>query len=215
MTPGAAVGGWREASLRVARGRMAAVARAAFNVAACVSALLFLATAAAWPVSYFRVVRLAVMYLPGVTQAGAVASDGRVMVFHGHATQAGAAFDGGFVDKTPYDFNRHRLVATSREAAVDRGPFAYWRLGEYGARYHRVVAPAWFFLAALAVLPGLWLRRRANARRALDRLTGGRCPGCGYDLAGTAGRGAPAAVVLRANYPECGRTPVDAYNEAV
>ena len=80
-----------------------------------------------------------------------------------------------------------------------------------GTRYHRVLAPMWVPVAALAVLPCLWLRRRARGRRALRRLTGGTCPACGYNLAG----GAARADVRSARCPECGRNPLDAYDAAL
>jgi hypothetical protein len=53
--------------------------------------------------------------------------------------------------------------------------------------------PYWFWVAAGAVLPSVWVIRR---RRARGRRAAGCCPACGYDLRATPDR-----------CPECGSVP--------
>ena len=47
---------------------------------------------------------------------------------------------------------------------------------------HVLVAPYWFFIAALSVWPVKRIARRLDAERTSRRLSLGLCPVCGYDL---------------------------------
>ena len=165
----------------------------------------------AWAWSYLKPVNFSTLAVSAVvaTDVGLVACEGRVMVYCGRASGPTPTFTGVFHNgEVLFDLNAYRRVADMVEVDRNAGPFAYWRAVEMGTRYHRVLAPMWFPVAASAVLPCLWPRRRARERRALRRLTGGTCPACGNDLSGGAG----PADFRSARCPECGRNPLDAYD---
>jgi hypothetical protein len=63
-----------------------------------------------------------------------------------------------------------------------------------------IAVPAWILMTALLVLPCLRIQK---AWRAARRLSGGRCPCCGYDLRASPNR-----------CPECGQTARASYGPA-
>jgi hypothetical protein len=84
----------------------------------------------------------------------------------------------------------HEFLGTGWESrAWTVGPPMYVRPGT--AHLTRVVLPLWLVTIACAVLPALWIYKRAVRRR---RNRDGHCPACGYDLRASKDR-----------CPECGK----------
>ena len=187
------------------------------RVAAGLSAALGVAVLAAWPWSYLEPVTFSTLPLTALASAdlGVVACEGRAMLYVGRSRPPVRTFTGVFYNgQVLFNLDLYRApdpAVKAVEADWQAGPFAYYRAVEMGTRYRRLFVPLWFPLLALSLLPALWLRRLRQSRWARRRLTAGECPGCGYDLCGGAGR----LDVRSARCPECGRSPLEAYDAAL
>ena len=194
--------------------------RRLFAIAAAMSLLLCLATAAAWVSSYFR-------YIGFRFVRDFSSSDGMVQIrcswvalrggfdfafWHHHAITPESAADlkedhvwhapveiwSGSVGKLDETNNKYLPRPTYRFMPTNPSPLGFQfraRRGLYQGNYYwygAAAIPFWFPVVVCSGLPLLWTWRRRRARMRARR---GRCRFCGYDLRATTDR-----------CPECGRS---------
>ena len=159
--------------------------RRAWDLAAAVSLLLFLATAVMWVSSYWWYDELGVM-------AGR-----QLFCFNSAAGETSWIWDTDYLG----DARRYARRRPLKDSMYAEGMGHYFehRFAGFAARYRfdsagtgargtmfRVlVVPYWFLLLAAAAAPAWWL---AITRRRRRRVAGGLCTGCGYDLRASTGR---------------------------
>jgi len=177
-----------------------------FNIAALVSALLFVAVCVLWVRS--GAVSDAVSWrradggrwvgtAPGHLLAGLDLSD--------WSRQNPGAYGWSYERQSPPAPASDAMVQmlaldiepNDSQAEWQRGGFAWssWRPASGTAYLARLAVPLWSVAAATLVLPLAWSLRRTMSR-ARKRLNAGNCPACGYDLRATPDR-----------CPECGSVP--------
>ena len=189
--------------------------RKLLNVAAAVSLVLFVATAALWPLSYIA--------RPAVSRAGwskhEVAADrGSVQIYtvSRHTFRITGTSSSGLPVIAPNDdeqfaytqspiwqFAWRRNASTPRWVPASRtvGLRALAPLQGGDAPHSGMIVgegfevSLWLLVLLSAILPAIWLKQRSRLLAA-HRIARGLCPSCGYDVRATPGR-----------CPECGEPP--------
>jgi len=160
--------------------------RWAFNFAAVVSALLFVATCVLWVRSYWIADALSRFNAPTFREHWMFLSRGRV--WFGTMGSKGEIFVG-----VPVDMGVVLSHQVPSNMGCDYNWFGFGWEPPYGRDDPRgVVIPYWFILIGAATLPMYRVGRLARRRQRFA----GLCPRCGYDLRATPDR-----------CPECGAVP--------
>ncbi|MCX5659971.1 MAG: hypothetical protein NTW19_09655 [Planctomycetota bacterium] len=162
-----------------------------FTLAAFLSLLLALATAAAWATSLFLTASV-VVNVPRFEDSGVGLCAGCVGVFANTSPGADAWGYRGIVLKPAANFRDFESERNFQaQHGFSGGGFFVTRSEHLGRSGVDVIVPCWFLLLAALPLPILWLRAWLRRRS----IGPGCCPSCGYDL-----RGSPAG----GDCPECG-----------
>jgi hypothetical protein len=180
---------------------MKGLGRKLFNLAAGVSAVLLVATAIAWPISYWRYEAVA-RNTPDGGETYLILLAQRLYVSQG-AFRESDRFNPATVTYTWRSSPRQRvwysMLSIGRKTTEGGWQEAYflgfvldWKRGPT-ARFVGIGFPIWFLLLVFAWLPTIaWLRYRGSRLRR-RRHAMGLCIACGYDLRATPDR-----------CPECG-----------
>ncbi len=187
--------------------------RRLFNLAAVVSLVLFMTTAALWVRSYFvmdtwswrrpsnEAASLSLMSGRGGV-AGWHRRDSVLLNGSGpHMTWTRGAARGyleGFDGKFRSVGRKWRFLGFGVLSDAQASSFFFVTTGT------AVFVPYWAIVAATALFPMLWLRAHTRDSRIAAHRARQRCTSCGYDLRATPGR-----------CPECGAAPEPATQTAV
>jgi hypothetical protein len=154
------------------------VRRWLFNLAAAVSLVLCVASAACWALSYVTTTDVTLRKPHDDSLAGQISiSSGRGTLScrqRPDKEEWGAEFDIRFAGFTMYG---------GRDLPLGAGTAIYW---------HVWAVPYWFLIALTSVLPFIWAGKRLRRRH-----RSGLCPTCGYDLRATPDRCPECGAVLR------------------
>ena len=177
---------------------MKRLARVLFNIAAVLSLILCVASAAFWVRSYWSIDQI--IYQPSRDSYDAYVDRGacslRWIEHNGYAERRWRFYRDSppppaypKMAHPPPESTERRLGGFWYEyGSIMRGP---WKTGALS--YRAVVLPCWALTVLFLLLPTCALLHRLRARRTLRRTAGGLCPTCGYDMRATPER-----------CPECG-----------
>jgi hypothetical protein len=156
--------------------------RRLFNLAAALSLVLCLATAALWVRSYYVSDQFG--YTNGGPWIGMTSERAGISLAYKH-------------------YHNHTLPNKGLEYRASPRPsprqistflgFFYWNGSGTGITFWELIVPLWFIAVLVATFATLWLWNYDCRRRWVLRWRAGLCPTCGYDLRATPDR-----------CPECG-----------